>query len=103
MEKDDAISRRAAIERLEHLSACDEPFVEIGTDDETFIGKYEAITAMSDLPSAQPEIIRCKECKHHWIHICMDSMPTEICDLDQTFYDANVDFCSLAERRTNDG
>jgi hypothetical protein len=41
---DDSISRQAAIECLEHLSACDEPFMEIGTDDETFIGKYEAIT-----------------------------------------------------------
>lgn len=52
---EDCISRQAAIECLEHLSACDEPFVEIGTDDETFIRKYEAITEISDLPSAQPE------------------------------------------------
>lgn len=52
---EDTISRKAAIECLEHLSACDEPFVEIGTDDETFIGKYEAITEISDLPPAQPE------------------------------------------------
>ena len=54
----DLISRQAAIECLEHLSACDEPFAEIGTGDETFIGKYEAITEISDLPSAQPEPIR---------------------------------------------
>ena len=52
---DDVISRKAVIECLEHLSACDEPFMEIGTDDETFIGKYEAITKISDLPSAQPQ------------------------------------------------
>ena len=50
---------------------------------------------------AQAEIVRCKDCKHHWIRRCMDSMPIEICELDQTFYDANVDFCSLAERRTD--
>ena len=54
------------------------------------------------LPSAQPEIIHCVECKHHWTHRCMDSMPTEICDLNQTFYDPNIDFCSLAERRTDE-
>lgn len=53
------------------------------------------------LPSAQPEIIRCKDCKHHWTHKCMDSMPIERCDLEQTFYDAEVDYCSLAERRIN--
>ena len=51
----DLISRQAAIECLEHLSACDEPFVEIGTNDETFIGKYEAITEISDLPSAMED------------------------------------------------
>lgn len=64
----DTISRQAAIECLEHLSACDEPFVEIGTDDETFIRKYEAITEISDLPPAQTEretakFIRWMECK----------------------------------------
>lgn len=47
----------------------------------------------------QPEIVRCKDCKHHWTHKCMDSMPIERCDLEQTFYDAEHDFCSLAERR----
>lgn len=57
---------------------------------------------IAELPSAQPEIVRCKDCKHHWTHRCMDSMPTEICDLNQTFYDPNIDFCSLAERRTDE-
>ena len=47
----------------------------------------------------EPKIIRCKDCKHHWTHKCMDSMPIERCDLEQTFYDAEHDFCSLAERR----
>lgn len=60
---DDVISRRDVIECLEHLSACDEPFMEIGTNDETFIGKYEAITKISDLPSAQPQRAG------HWIFI----------------------------------
>ena len=48
---------------------------------------------------AKAEIIHCKDCKHHWTHKCMDSMPTEWCDLDQTFYDSNRDYCSLAEER----
>lgn len=51
------------------------------------------------LAAAQPEIIHCKDCKYHWVHRCMDSIPIEICDLNQTFYDAEVDFCSLAEKR----
>ena len=45
------------------------------------------------------KIIYCKDCKHHWVHRCMDSIPIEICDLNQTFYDAEVDFCSLADMR----
>ena len=56
---------------------------------------------LRQLSSAQPEIICCKDCKHHWTHKCMDSMPIERCDLEQTFYDAEHDFCSLAERRTD--
>jgi len=47
----------------------------------------------------ESQIIRCKDCKHHWTHECMDSMPIERCDLEQTFYDAEVDYCSLAEMR----
>lgn len=56
-------------------------------------------TTANELPSAQPDIIHCKDCKYHWTYKCMDSMPIEICDLNQTFYDANIDYCSLAERR----
>ena len=59
----------------------------------------DVMEKINSLPSAQPEIIRCKDCKHHWTHKCMDSMPIERCDLEQTFYDAEHDFCSLAERR----
>lgn len=58
--------------------------------------------AIENAPTIQPEIIRCKDCKHYWIHKCMDSMPIERCDLEQTFYDAEHDFCSLAERRTDE-
>lgn len=68
---------------------------------------YEKIIQILDkritpLPSAQPEIIHCRDCKHHWTHSCMDAFPREICDLDQTFYDSNIDYCSLAERRTDE-
>lgn len=69
---------------------------------------YDPINVLTELrekikalPPAEPEIIRCKDCKHHHMQLCMDSMPRECCDLNQTFYDANYDFCSLAERRTD--
>lgn len=81
---DDSISRQAAIDEIRKCR-----FV------------VDAIEKIIGLPSAQPEIICCKDCKHHWTHKCMDSMPIERCDLEQTFYDAEHDFCSLAERRTD--
>lgn len=51
-------------------------------------GSYDAL-----LPSAQPEIIRCKDCKH-W-----DGVDT--CDvIDAPVWDN--DFCSMAERRSDE-
>lgn len=48
----DMIYKQEAINALEKLSACEEYEIEVDTDEETYIGKYEAITAISDLPSA---------------------------------------------------
>jgi hypothetical protein len=46
-----------------------------------------------ELPSAQPEVIRCKDCKH-W-----DGVDT--CDvIDAPVWDN--DFCSMAERRSDE-
>ena len=50
-------------------------------------------------PANVARVIHCRNCKYFRIHRCMDSMPIEICDLDQTFYDPDRDFCSLAESR----
>lgn len=84
---DDTISRQAAIEVVQnrHMMLSKE--------------KVLLINDLEKLPSIQPEIIYCKNCKHHWTHKCMDSFPIERCDLEQTIYDAEHDFCSLAERR----
>ena len=45
------------------------------------------------------EIIRCKDCKYRKVYKCTGEFPRERCELDQTFYDAETDFCSLAVRR----
>lgn len=50
-------------------------------------------------PADVAHVIHCRNCKYFRAHRCMDSMPIEICDLDQTFYDPDRDFCSLAESR----
>ena len=49
----DAIYREDAIQALERLSACKEHGAEIGTDEETYIGKYEVITEISDIPAVE--------------------------------------------------
>lgn len=86
---------------LDALRTCyDTETITMDNGDE-YINYEDAVGEIEQLPSAHPEIIRCKDCKHYWIHKCMDSMAMEICDLEQTFYDAEIDFCSLAEREEN--
>ena len=88
----DLISRQAVLDALNNI--------EIPRNASWYQYYQQALTAVDKLPPAQPErIIHCKDCKHHWKHKCMDSMSIEKCDLGQTFYDAEVDYCSLAERR----
>lgn len=60
----------------------------------------EAVKRIKDIePADVAHVIHCRNCKYFRAHKCMDSMPIEICDLDQTFYDPDRDFCSLAESR----
>ena len=87
---DDLISRQAAIEYLmTNMNWYDEDGYE--SDDDY---KRECITDLiNGVPSAQPEIIRCNDCKH-W-----DGVDT--CDvIDAPVWDN--DFCSMAERRTDE-
>ena len=81
---DDLISRQAAIDALHmHL------MYRMGTDS----NKKRLDDWINGLPSAQPEIIRCMDCKH-W-----DGVDT--CDvIDAPVWDN--DFCSMAERRSNE-
>ena len=54
---------------------------------------------LDELPSAQPEIIRCKDCEHHYI----DMSGTYYCGRKEYGYGWGLnDFCSDAERRTTD-
>ncbi len=62
----------------------------------------EAMDDLEDVPSTQPDIIRCKDCKF-WTHI--KHTDRYWCKTDDGLYDLNPspdDFCSRAERRTND-
>lgn len=83
----DCISRQAAIEAFWRLSISIRPSV------------FEAITDMlKTLPSVQPEIIRCKDCKHRLNSLyceAWNNSPGFPCIGDEMF-------CSMAERRTDE-
>lgn len=56
--------------------------------------KVLSMRTINDLPSAEPEIIRCRDCKHHDGIRCFRWNSTIITGFD--------DFCSNAERRTDE-
>lgn len=56
--------------------------------------------AMRDLPSAQPEIIRCGECKHCYID--GENVRFNVCELNHNKAQSDDWFCADAERRTDD-
>ena len=89
--KDDTISRAAALDALNGLTK-----IFLNNLPPT-IDRADAVEAIKALPSAQPEIVRCKDCKEfrRWID-------TDITFCDCTEYEVKADdFCSKAERRTD--
>lgn len=62
-------------------------------------GILTAINIVSDLPSAQPEIIRCKDCRYYeWMSNRVPAEQTWFCHNWNAETGKN-DFCSYAERR----
>ena len=112
---DDMISRQAAIDALVAETIYTEEelkeYYEANSHRNEWVnGIYEAVEVIKQLPSAQPEIIRCKDCKH-WIPY--DWMFSEVwqsrnindypedeigCNYCDMAMKAN-DFCSRGERK----
>lgn len=83
---DDIISRQEAIDALEKMSA---NYGKIGRR-EWHPHIEECKSELRMLPSAQPEIIRCKDCKWKNKHNCTRAVEVFITD---------DNYCSWAERR----
>ena len=81
----DMISRQDAIDAIDGLPNCYNGFSD--SYDKSYI-----IGVLEELPSAEPEIIHCRDCKYY------DGRPCGIVD----YYNTESDFCSRAERRTNE-
>ena len=96
--KDDVISRQQAIDdireyMIEPSHCCDESEIK-GYND----GLDVAISALATLPSAESEIILCKDCKYN-------SNPPEYGNADCDIFYGMTDqmgYCHRAERRTNE-
>ena len=100
---DDLISRQAAIDALQGMAvplykdpACEDIWERDRTLD-------NAIDAIRGLPSAQPEIIRCKDCRYQ----CKGQNECEtwnLCGYRPWQYTPTTDehFCSYAERRNDE-
>ena len=92
----DLISRQAAIDALHmHL------MYRMGTDS----NKKRLDDWINSLPSAQPEIIRCKDCRFAILTYDGDCKYCQYLEgefglTDAVYFDGN-DYCSHAERRTD--
>lgn len=94
---EDAVSREAAINAAENIDCSDG----VGISALKCEAVNDVVTAIKALPSTQPEVIRCKDCK--WWAV----IPNE--DIELSDYRAchalrhcrtkAIDFCSRAERR----
>lgn len=90
----DLINRQDAIDAVMALPNCENGYSD--TYDKAYI-----IGVLEELPSAQPEIIMCKDCKHYYYtDNRVFGEKTWVCDI-LNFEDLDEDeFCARAERRT---
>ena len=97
---DDLISRQAAIDAIEYITSS--MSVCVNTDECHGMKRMQrqAVIELANLPSAQPEIIRCKDCRYYQDN--NDGYPHINCKWDANETPDADDFCSGAERRTDD-
>lgn len=87
---------------IDRINEYIEEYSEIDSDgnhSEKWCAMQEAKTIIENMPSAQPEIIRCKDCKHYYF--AGNRVPQEqrfVCDLDWDRWEPD-DYCSYAERK----
>ena len=74
----------------------------VDAEGDTLIGKFAVVDAIFNIPTIQPEIIRCKDCKY-WVHGYItdndDFIPPKCGEWQQMVGHSSDDYCSLAERR----
>lgn len=81
----DLIDRQAAIDAAERESQVDGAY--------GYMDTKSIVDMLNDLPSVQPEIIKCKDCK--WFN----DIGCAIRIVDDTDKPSEEDYCSMGERR----
>ena len=95
---DDTIYRQAAIDAF--CKECYDTDGEI-CDRDNVCGN---VMILKNMPSAQPEIVRCKDCKFADCYVSSDGVMRCYCmSHGSSGHDIYQDYCSYAERRTDDG
>ena len=92
---EDAVSRQRLLSDLKELTAAWGNYPVMA---EQIKGVETAIRYVKTIPSAQSEIIRCRDCKHYYF--ADNRIPQEqryVCDLDGDRWKPD-DYCSFAER-----
>ena len=85
---DDLISRQAAIDALR--TCYDTETISMDNGDE-YINYGDAVGEIKQLPPIQPEIVRCKDCRHYRHGLCMKA---SMC-----VNKSENGFCDWAEKR----
>lgn len=101
---DDLISRQDAIDALErektYCTAYKGGYTQTDVFKQYNMGLTDGIKALNKLPSAQTEIIRCKDCKHNqvwtWNHGIRDNPRCNFTN----YVRSNEFFCGFGERRS---
>lgn len=96
---DDTISRKAAIDVIEQCKTAR------ASDGEIYVAKINALMKIDALPTAQPEIIHCKDCKffeydHLYVINGIPAFGHELCNRwGQGCKTSENGWCFLAERK----
>lgn len=84
----DSISRQAAVDAVNKIAPVDTEY------ECTLLDILDVRYVLTELPSAHPEIIRCKDCKH-WYSDADCGMACELTNMSQP----EDGFCNWAERK----
>ena len=88
---DDTINRRAAIDEIARW---------IGYLDDDMIGRIQL--GLKRLPSAQPEIVRCGQCKYAEVADAQDNQDGYTCQFHRGSIWFSGSYCSWGERKSDE-